>query len=258
MRQDNASRTISKAMKIYSCYTSSHEELFDDYFHNSLPSSLESCAHFVDVDGPGNFQDVGFLETIKEKLHLIIESIEANPGSVIIWSDVDIAFLRDPTSSIEEMFDDDRDLDIAFQREGKIGKDVNTGFIVMRCSDRVKAFYEEVVDVMAANPHWNEQAATNHLLSGDCQANWAYLPMTFCARSHGWPPPQDRVLYHANVTSGADGVGQKKAQLRDLAFIDRHGTPALLWLGASRIARKVLRRLSRIAAASAGAGRSGE
>lgn len=123
LRQDNTSRIIFKAMKIYSCYTPSHKELFDGYFYKSLPSGLESCAHFVDVEGPGDFKSVGFLEAIKKKLCLIIESVEANPGSVIIWSDVDIVFLRDPTSSIEEIFDDDRDLDIAFQREGKIGKD---------------------------------------------------------------------------------------------------------------------------------------
>lgn len=243
-------------MKIYSCFTPSHKELFDNYFAESLPSTLENCPNFLDIQGRGDFLSVEFLEAIKRKMRLIIDSIEDNRGSVIIWSDVDIVFLRDPTSSLQDMFAKDQDLDIAFQREHKTGKDVNAGFVAMRCNERVQASYERIVDVMNANPQWNEQAAMNHLLSGDWRVNWDYLPLTFYARSHGWPPPRNLILYHANCTQGADGVGQKKSQFRELAFIGRYGTPALLWSCATKLPGKVSRALSGIAAAAAAGVRS--
>lgn len=243
-------------MKIYSCYTPSHKELFDNYFVGSLPSTLDSIPYFLDIQGRGDFLSVDFLEAIRRKMRLVIDSVEENLGSVIIWSDVDIVFMRDPTPSIQDIFANDQAVEIAFQREGKKTKDVNAGFIAMRCTERVKAFYEQVIDQMVANPHWNEQAAINHLLSGDCPVTWDYLPGTFYARSHGWPPPRNLVLYHANATRGADGVGQKKSQFRELAFIGRYGRPARLWSCVTKVPGKVSRTVSGIAAAASAGIRS--
>jgi hypothetical protein len=48
-------------------------------------------------------------------------------------------------------------------------------------------------------------------------------------------------LYHANCTTGRDGLGQKIRQLEELKWIRRHRRWALLWLGSPRVWRKVRR-----------------
>src|SRR5690606_5521555 len=110
-------------------------------------------------------------------------------------------------------------LDIAFQKEGfgKWDDEVNTGVIFMRCNDRVRRFYEEVRRVMRDNPENNEQPVINELLAGKPDLRWKMLPTTFAARSHGGPLDlKDAVLYHANVTLGKDGVGQKTRQFEEV------------------------------------------
>jgi hypothetical protein len=242
-------------MKIYSCFTASHKALYDDHYVGSLPRTLEDHPLCLDMQGSDEFLSGDFIAVIRHKLRLIIDSIEANRGAIIVWSDVDIVLRRDPTPSIEAIFANDDGLEIVFQRERKKAKTVNAGFTAMRCTDGVKGFFERVIEVMAANPQWNEQMAINHLLlARDDPVAWNYLPWTFYARTHGWPPPRDLVLYHANMTRGADGLGQKMAQFRELAFIERYGTPARLWSCARRVPGHLARMLTgRTEQASAGA-----
>ncbi|MFZ4682990.1 MAG: hypothetical protein ACOYMS_10840, partial [Terrimicrobiaceae bacterium] len=54
-------------------------------------------------------------------------------------------------------------------------------------------------------------------------------PWSFYARTHGWPPPSETHLYHANYTKGTDAVGQKIAQFEEFARIRAGGLPALAW-----------------------------
>lgn len=65
---------------------------------------------------------------MRTKIRLIIESVEENRGSVIVWSDVDIVFVRDFTSSVQRVFDQNREIDIAFQKEFRVGDAVSCGF----------------------------------------------------------------------------------------------------------------------------------
>jgi hypothetical protein len=55
------------------------------------------------------------------------------------------------------------------------------------------------------------------------QISWGYLPRSFYARTHGWPPPRHLAIYHANYTKGRDGVGQKLAQFREIDWVVRSG-----------------------------------
>jgi len=202
-------------MKLYSCYTRSHKRLYKAYFLKSLPPAVENESYYLDVRGRGDFLSAGFLEALRRKTRLIIESVEANRGSIIVWSDIDIFFVRDFTASVMKVFDEDRELDVAFQREFRNKDEVNCGFVAMLCNDRVKAVYEQVSASMAVHRKWNEQKIINDLISTDVDLGWTHLPMSFYARTHGWPPPDNIVLYHANATFGSDGVGQKERQFKE-------------------------------------------
>ena len=144
-----------------------------------------------------------------------------------------------------------------FQREARRYADVNAGFVVIRCSDRAGRFFARVREALAAHPGENEQRLLNRMLFGDAVNNplsaargagageveWGYLPWGFYARTHGWPPPRRLALYHANYTAGADAVGQKIRQFRELDRIRRHPVFGRFWSCARRVPGAVLRRL---------------
>ncbi len=71
------------------------------------------------------------------------------------------------------------------------------------------------------------------------QIPWGYLPRSFYARTHGWPPPRHLAIYHANYTKGRDGVGQKLAQLREVDWMVRGGWPARILSIARRIPGRI-------------------
>jgi hypothetical protein len=47
------------------------------------------------------------------------------------------------------------------------------------------------------------------------------LPMDFYARSHGWTPPDDLIIYHANCTVAPGSVQQKICQFEN--FFNHYG-----------------------------------
>ena len=210
-------------MKIYSCYTPSHEPLYRDYFAPSLPASLESVVYPMDIEGSGDFLTQRYLQCLRAKAEEIEASIRENDGQIIIWSDVDILFIRDPAPVIESLFHEDPRLDLAFQAEHRRGRFINGGFVAMRCSDRLAAFYRQVPPTMDQIPNWHDQDAIFYLLPRQSAIRWKTLPRTFAARSHGWPPPRNMILYHANCSPGSEGVEQKRRQFADLHAVRRHG-----------------------------------
>lgn len=239
-------------MKIYSCHTPSHDVLYDGLFEPSLPASLENHPNRLEIAGSGDFMTGDFVQTLEEKLGLVLASIAANRGGAILWSDVDIAFFDDPLPLLRDLLKWDR-IDIWFQREHDAEpSDINAGFVLMRCNDAVEKLYRDAMAVMRATPGFNDQDAINTLLKGGADIAWEHLPIRFAARSQGWPPCRDLVMYHANLTLGADGVGQKLRQFRDLDRLRRYGP---VYLRYQRLEKK-LRRLGGKIRRVAGTGRA--
>ncbi len=218
-------------MLVYSCHTPSHQLLYDRYYAPTLPASLTDVPRVLEIEGAGDFMTRSFRDCICEKLALQVESVIENESNVIIWSDVDIVFARDPVPYLDALFAADRTLDLAFQTERAASTDteVNVGFVAMRCSSRVASFFRQVLAAMDEHPEWNDQAAINHVLPHQSEVRWTKLPVTFAARSQGWPPPSDLVLYHANCTAGTKGVAQKERQFADLEVVQRYGAVGAAW-----------------------------
>jgi len=227
-------------MKIFCCYTPAHEILYRDWFLPTVPAGFEVVPAEIDLTGPGDFLSREFIECIGRKVELILASLRENAGAAIIWSDVDIRFFAlDGDALLAQLGAHD----IAFQREGKTVEDVNTGFFVCRCNARVEAFFEKVREGLRRNPATNEQYVINDLLKGGPgDISWTRLPLAYYARTHGWPPPKEMALYHANATPGKDGVALKIRQFREVDFVRRYGWPALV-LTMIKYAPKRIRRL---------------
>ncbi len=186
-------------MKLYAFYT---EEgvIFRDIFVNSLKDSWEiNLTDWGRVGG--NVQNAGsteFAKLMRRKIELIIKAIKKEMGNIIIWSDVDIQFFGVCTPAIEKAMANN---DMVFQAEHWPKKEVNTGFIVIRCNTKTLTFFETVLKMNLETMQYYEQSAVNKLLhENTVSLFWDILPQQFWAKSHGGPPPRDILLHHANAT----------------------------------------------------------
>ena len=232
-------------MKMYCCYTTSHERLFAEYFLPSLPPGFELETVVLDrLQSSGEFASAGYLECLQEKIRLVTDSLRQHPGELIVWSDVDIVFFDPATADDLRQRMESSGSDGLFMREGKTGPTVNGGFYVLRANGRTVAFFEGVSAYLAAHPTQLDQDAINNTLPEDGSSlRWGHLPPGYYARTHGWPPPRQLVCYHANETTGADNLQQKIRQFADLRWIRRYGWPAVWWTMLLKIPKR-LRRLT--------------
>lgn len=226
-------------MKLFCCFTPAHEVLFKTVFAPSVPEGFSLHSEPFELSGGGDFLSPEFLRCINRKMELVLESLRTNRGEVIVWADIDIRFFSLAPDDLRVELGEH---DIAFEREGKQGRYVNTGFFVCRANESVIDFFERVGGDLVQNAHANEQFVVNKLLRTESTMSWMLLPLTYYARTHGWPPPKDLALYHANATIGPDGIGQKLRQFRDLDFLRRY--PILgLALTSIKFAPKRIKRL---------------
>jgi hypothetical protein len=216
-------------MKIFCCYTPSHNTLYYDDFLPTIPLGFTLQSEVIEMFGEGHYNSIQFVPCVVKKVELILQSLHEHADSVIIWADVDIQFYRlTPDIAMAEL----GDRDIAFQAAGVPANEINSGFFICRCNDRVIKFFEKVRHGLA-NEYAGEleEVVINKLLPtlSDRELSWCQLPRRFYARSNRWPPPHDLVLYHANSTPGANGVELKHRRLREVALLQRYGLPILLF-----------------------------
>ena len=75
-------------MKIHACYTPAHEVLWRDYFVPSIPAGCAVQGDVLDIEGQGDFLSREFLQCIRQKISLVLKSLDEE--KVVVWSDVDI------------------------------------------------------------------------------------------------------------------------------------------------------------------------
>src|SRR3982074_1281162 len=102
-------------MKIFCCYTPSHHTLYYDDFLPTIPPGFTVQSEVIEMFGQGHYDSPQFVPCVVKKVDLILQSLRAHAGSVIIWADVDIQFYRlTPDIVMAEL----GDRDIAFQADG--------------------------------------------------------------------------------------------------------------------------------------------
>lgn len=228
-------------MHLCCCYTPAHEVLYREIFSASVPPGYSVHATLIEENGRGDFLSPEFLRCIRRKVELVEESLVLYEGETLVWSDVDISMIDlSPSRLAADLAEADSDL--LFQRESPRLPDVNTGFFVCRANAEVRSFFVRVRKSLQNDPAINEQSAVNRLLlytDGIRLPRWGYLPLSYYARTHGWPPPRDLALYHANYTKGSNGVDQKLQQFKELEVILQGGLPARIWSIIRRIPSKI-------------------
>lgn len=199
-------------MKLYSIYTE-EEAVLKEIFENSMKDPWGINISYwgrlgSDLQGWGTSE---FIKLMRRRIEYLVDIIKKEMGQVIIWSDIDIQFFGACTPAIEKVL---AGKDMVFLAEHWPRKEVNAGFIVIRCGPKTLAFFESVLRMDFEVMKYQDQSAINKLLhDGTIDVAWDILPCQFWAKSHGGPPPKDILLHHANTTFPCIMDGKKVSSL---------------------------------------------
>jgi hypothetical protein len=199
-------------MNLYSIYTE-EEAVLKDIFVKSIKDPWQVNTIYWGRLG-GNVQDWGtdaFVKLMRRRIEFLVETIQKEMGHVIIWSDIDIQFFGPCSAAIEKTL---KDNDLLFLAEHWPKKEINAGFVVIRCNEKTQAFYEAVLKMDFEKLPYHDQSAVNQLLmQKTIDLKWDILPHQFWAKSHGGPAPKDILVHHANTTFPCVRDGKKISSL---------------------------------------------
>jgi hypothetical protein len=209
-------------MNLYTCYTPSHRELFDQHFCPSLHQSKagEAFHHYQARELPqrsatGAYESTGFQTTCMDKVLFIRELVGWAPEP-FLFSDVDVRFYGPIVDDLSKLLDD---ADMAFQWDGPRGRECS-GFMVLRPSPGVEQFWREVYTYMKATGAMDQDALHAMLKLRGSGFKTVILPeryWTYGRLDKIWnpgdpvDPPADLLMHHANWTVG---TGNKMALLQ--------------------------------------------
>jgi hypothetical protein len=211
-------------MKFISMATTSHQQLVDEWllpsFKDDAPLDVYRCDDHG--GGKGAWRTPGFDWAVRRKVKFIADTIAANQGDLIVWTDIDIQFFRPVAPVLEALMKDHPEVDMMFQRGSHKHEEVCTGFFVCRCTKKMLFFWRMVQIMMWPFGYLGDQYVINRMMCvferfrplpfNLFMVKWAYLPDTFYCpgvnSSRLWKPgdtldiPEGVYLHHANWTIG--------------------------------------------------------
>lgn len=242
-------------MKLLAVTTESHRRLYEDFFIPSLPRDMELLTHTMAIQGDGSYNSITWQEGVVQKLRFALDYIRENAGKVYVLSDVDIRFTDDFETKKLLALLESSDCDILFPSETANGLsgEVNTGFYIARCTQYVESLMMEAISTCSGHEVANDQIAINHLLNHSQRGSkWDLLPPYYYARTHGFPPPPQIRIHHANLTST---VEEKALQLEKVRSYLSGGKiskgliilkEAMEYMSSGKLAGMLLRRLRKL------------
>ena len=197
-------------MKLYTIYTDSHKNMYENYFLKTLSNEFEVVSSEIPQECPtGEFYQQGWDKTCYRKVELFYKACEENMGDIFVYSDVDIQFFdKIKDVLIQELGDSD----IACQND--TAHYYCSGFFICRANDRTLHMFSE----MLKNYQSEDQTTLNqniHLV------NSKFLSNRFFTIGHllntAWTGqefnlPHQILMHHANWVSGIDN----KTKLMDI------------------------------------------
>lgn len=216
----------TRAFDVITMYSQAHEVLYRKFFRASFPHPSWIVAERLELGGNAEYLSSEWQQAMAVKPAMIARHLRKSPeGFAIVYSDSDVQFLPGFSSDGLVRIFYDAGKDILFQKESSRpdNQELNGGFCVMRASPRLAEFFEQVAAESRRAEVWNDQPVINDLLPRSGIA-WGTLPLTFYARSHGFPPPRGAWIHHANMTL----QNSTRAKIRGLTRVKRmfHGGPA--------------------------------
>ena len=128
-------------MKLYTIYTDSHKNLYENYFLKTIPNEFEIISTKVDQEcATGEFYSDGWGKTCYRKVELFYKACLENMGGLFVYSDVDIQFFgKIKDTLIQEL----GDYDIACQND--TAHYYCSGFFICRANERTLNLFSEML-----------------------------------------------------------------------------------------------------------------
>ncbi len=219
---------------VYTFTTESHRVFLDQFFLPTYPHHHDSklvVEQFPQDCQSGKFMAIGWLDTMRRKIALIITGIQANWGSVFIHCDSDIQFFG---PFIDDALAQLGNLDLVGQvdlRWRGLKKSLCAGFLVIRANSRTLQLFQAVLNGIEL--FGNDQHALNRLVSKFTR--YGYLDRRYMSIHHLnggkiWCPgdripklPIGVLMHHGNFASGIETKIQLMQQVRQLYWLDKSG-----------------------------------
>ena len=188
--------------------------VFELTMRHFMPKIILNPIEFVTETQNSAYGTQGFKQLMLEKANKVKQIIDNNKGKEIIISDIDIIIYNNFENELNL-----QDYEILLQKENS--KNVcNTGFLFLRCSERLSLFWQKVIDNIAISDGFtNEQRQIITLLRSNylnlkhglfSDKIWAYSNQ---------PIPDNILIYHANR---AANVSNKKSQIKRVLQQNTH------------------------------------
>ena len=199
-------------MKIYTCYSDSHEVLYRDYFLPSIkPHGWTIDATRVPQLGDGNWSGPGWKNAVGTKLAIFRRAMDECCGGYWIWSDVDIQYFSDP---VPHLLHELGHYDIATQAEFPAPNEKReccTGLMIVMANDRTKQLFDTIEHNYGFFAE--DQQVFNHYRN---LCAWKTLSPRFWCKNLSAEPPVDIVSQHANWMIGVDAKVKALQHIRQL------------------------------------------
>jgi len=200
-------------MKIYTLFSPSHKQIFDEWFLPSLTktNSNVDIRHRVcqQVCPSANYLQPGWKETMIQKNEFILDSLnECNDNEILMHTDVDVQFFKDIQKHIDLNLND---YDVLCQQDGP--SVTCYGVMIIKNSDKIKNFFKFILNSVKGSRE-TDQALYNRFHK-DYNINTKFQDEKFFSiwMRNGaavWNGenieniPNDLVLHHANYTIGVN------------------------------------------------------
>lgn len=202
-------------MNIYTHYSDSHKQMYDDFFKSSIRSLytkdevLIKGVYHRQTTTSGDFMSRGWLDSMDIKLNVILEALEENSGKSFIFSDCDIQFFKPFVHIIN---DELKDCDIVCQEDRG---SLCAGFFGCNSNEKTKKLFSIIKENFRAMV--NDQVALNNFKD---LVNYKFLDVKQfftignvfenTSGTYIWDnitnikPPREIIMHHANYVIGTD------------------------------------------------------
>lgn len=200
-------------MVVYSHYSDSHKEIYNDFFYSSLRKIYSKAdlklriLHHEQTTAEGKFMSPGWLETMNYKISVILTAIDECKGGWFIFSDCDVQFFAPFIDDIAEQI---KEKDIVCQEDRG---SLCAGFFACKANENTKRLWELIK--VNFRTLVNDQAALNYFRPSinynTLDKNKYYTVGNFFENPNGtfiWDnitniiPPKNILIHHANYVEG--------------------------------------------------------
>lgn len=190
--------------KVYTVYSESHKNLYNNYFLKTLPKDLDVVSHKIPQNCPSaNFYETGWADTCFKKTEIFLRACEENFNDIFVFSDVDIQFFTN--SIVEDLLVELQDYDLACQFDTGF-LPYCSGFFICRSNSRTLDLFNTI-----NQKYIREDQTSLNCYINKCKAKFLSNKFYTVAQSIGtvWSGqdfniPTNIVLHHANWVVGVD------------------------------------------------------